>query len=160
VERLEVRGQRMSRVIGGRDHSQHPSSSLRIVNELVRGPSVVRLLVNRSLAFKVDVDLPRQTATQRKRPVETTADRNRSVCGLPSISGNGNMLHCIFYGSVWAQRGGLVCIQEGLWLYDFDWCRQISLDGSASDQAVAAFVRNDPYCPHRLIYPGAAGSSE
>jgi hypothetical protein len=109
----------MSRVIGGREHSQHPSSSLRIVNELVRGPSVVRLLVNRSLAFKVDVDPPRQTATQRKRPVETIADRNRSVCGFPSISGNGNMLHCIFYGSVWAQRGGLVCIQEGLWLYRF-----------------------------------------
>jgi len=33
----------------------------------------------------------------------------------PLYFGHANMLHYIFYGSVWAQRGGLVCIQEGLW---------------------------------------------
>jgi hypothetical protein len=76
---------RMSRVIGGMDHFPAPfhPSSLRIVNELVRGPSVVRLLINRNLAFKVDIDLPRRPVTQRKGLVETIADRDRSCVASP-----------------------------------------------------------------------------
>jgi putative zinc finger protein DUF3669 len=36
---------------------------------------------------------------------------------------------------------------HSMWILDFDCCKTISMDIRGVNQAVTAFLRNDPYCP-------------